>query len=199
MKIIGITGGVGAGKSEILNYLEREHHAVICEADLVAKNLQKKGTICYRQIVEYFGEGILQENGRIDRAKLAEIVFADPSKLQQLNAIVHPAVKKRILQLIKDEEKKGTSLFVIEAALLLEEHYDEVCDETWFVHTSDHIRRNRLRLSRGYSEEKIDSIFRAQKSMDEFLEGCDKAIDNSGNFDETCMQIELLIEKLNLK
>ena len=199
MRIIGITGGVGSGKSEILKYLSREHQAVVCQADIVAKNLQKKGTICYRKIVEHFGESILQENGRIDRSKLAQIVFSDPSELKTLNEIVHPAVKKRILQLINDEEKKGTKLFVIEAALLLEEHYDEVCDETWFVHTSDHVRKKRLRLSRGYSDEKIDSIFRAQKSIDEFLENCDRAVDNSGNFDETCLQLESFIDKLNLE
>ena len=77
MKIIGITGGVGSGKSEVLRYLEEKYGAVVCEADLVAKNLQKKGTICYNKIVEHFGEDILDENGRIDRPHLARIVFKD--------------------------------------------------------------------------------------------------------------------------
>ena len=199
MKIIGITGGVGSGKSEVLNYLRREHNAVVCQADIVAKNLQKKGTICYRQIVDHFGKDILLKNGRIDRAKLAQIVFSDESELKILNKIVHPAVKKRILKYIRDERKKNTKIFVIEAALLLEEHYDELCDETWFVHTSDSVRRKRLRLSRGYSDDKIDSIFKAQKSIDEFLERCDKAIDNSGHFDATCFQIESLIKSFNIK
>ena len=72
--------------------------------------------------MEHFGDGILQENGRLDREKLAKVVFSDEEERKTLNAIVHPAVKKRILALIKEQEKKGTELFVLEAALLLEDH-----------------------------------------------------------------------------
>lgn len=198
MKVIGITGGVGAGKSEVLNYLARKHDAVICQADIVARNLEKKGTICYRQIVEHFGTDILQENGRIDRGKLAEVVFGNADELQILNGIVHPAVKKRILRLIREEEKKGKELFILETALLLEDHYDEICDETWYIYTEDGVRKKRLKLSRGYSDEKIEAIFRSQKSRDEFLNKCDRAVDNSRNFDDTCVQLESIIDKLDL-
>lgn len=190
MKVIGITGGIGSGKSEVLKYLEKKYGAVVCQADLVAKNLQKKGTICYREIVEHFGEEILLENKRLNRAKLAEIVFSDEEELKILNSIVHPAVKKRIVKRIREEEKKGTELFVLEAALLLDDQYDKLCDETWFVYTRDHIRKKRLRVSRGYSDEKIEAIFASQHSRDEFLDQCDRAIDNSGSFESTCMQID---------
>ncbi len=196
MKVIGITGGVGTGKSEVLNYLERKHGAVVCQADIVAKNLEKKNTICYRQIVGHFGEGILLENGRLDREKLAKAVFSNEEERQILNAIVHPAVKKRILKLIKEQEKKGTELFVLEAALLLEDHYDEICDETWYIYAEDSVRRKRLKLSRGYGDERIDGIFRSQKSRDEFLNQCDRAVDNSRNFDDTCAQLDSIIEKI---
>ncbi len=196
MKVIGITGGVGTGKSEVLNYLERKHGAVVCQADIVARNLEKKNTICYRQIAEHFGGGILEENGRIDREKLAKIVFSDEEERRVLNAIVHPAVKKRILKLIKEQEKKGTKLFVLEAALLLEDHYDEVCDETWYIYAEDSVRRKRLKLSRGYGDDRIDGIFRSQKSRDEFLNQCDRAVDNSRNFDDTCEQLDSIIKKI---
>lgn len=196
MKIIGITGGVGAGKSEVLNYLARKHGAFICQADIVARNLEKKGTICYRQIVEHFGTDILQDNGRIDRGKLAEVVFGDPAELNVLNGIVHPAVKKRIIRLIREQEKKGQELFVLEAALLLDDHYDELCDETWYIYAQDSVRKKRLKLSRGYSDQKIESMFRAQKSRDEFLDRCDRAVDNSRSFDYTCVQLESIIHKL---
>lgn len=198
MKVIGITGGVGTGKSEVLKYLEGKHGAVICQADLVAKNLEKKNTICYRQIVEHFGDGILQENGRLDREKLAKVVFSDEEERKTLNAIVHPAVKKRILALIKEQEKKGTELFVLEAALLLEDHYDEVCDETWYIYAEDSVRRKRLKLSRGYGDERIDGIFRSQKTRDEFLNKCDRAVDNSRSFDDTCAQLESIMCKLKV-
>ncbi len=198
MKVIGITGGVGTGKSEVLNYLERKYDAVICQADIVARNLEKKNTICYRQIVERFSGDILQENGRIDRERLAKIVFSNEEERKALNAIVHPAVKKRILGLIKEQEKKGTKLFVLEAALLLEDHYDEVCDEIWYIYAEDAVRRKRLKLSRGYGEERIDGIFRSQKSRDEFLDKCDRAVDNSRSFDDTCMQLDSIMEKLKI-
>lgn len=198
MKVIGITGGVGTGKSEVLKYLEGKHGAVICQADLVARNLEKKNTICYRQIVEHFGDGILQENGRLDREKLAKVVFSDEEERKTLNAIVHPAVKKRILALIKEQEKKGTELFVLEAALLLEDHYDEVCDETWYIYAEDSVRRKRLKLSRGYGDERIDGIFRSQKTRDEFLNKCDRAVDNSRSFDDTCAQLEDIMCKLKV-
>lgn len=198
MKVIGITGGVGAGKSEVLSYLTRKHGAVICQADIVARNLEKKGTICYRQIVEHFGVNILQENGRIDRGRLAEVVFGNDEELQVLNGIVHPAVKRRITQLICEEEKNGKELFVLEAALLLDDHYDEICDEIWYIYAEDSVRKKRLKLSRGYSDEKIDAIFRSQRSRDEFLNKCDRAVDNSWDFDNTCVQLDSIIDKLHL-
>ena len=197
MKVIGITGGVGSGKSEVLKYLERKHGAVICQADIVARNLEKKGTICYRQITEHFGTSILQENGRIDRGKLAGIVFSDPDELKVLNRIVHPAVKKRILRKVREEQRRGTGLFVLEAALLLDDHYDEICDEVWYIYTEDPVRRKRLKLSRGYSDEKIDAIFASQLTRDAFLGRCDRAIDNSRSFDDTCVQLESILAKLN--
>ena len=178
MKIIGITGGVGSGKSEVLRYLEEKYGAVVCEADLVAKNLQKKGTICYNKIVEHFGEGILDENGRIDRPHLAQIVFKDDKELHVLNTIVHPAV---------------------EAALLLEEHYDEICDEVWYIYANEEVRKKRLKLSRGYSEEKIEDMFRAQKSRDEFLEHSDRAVDNSRSFDDTREQLDDMLKDFGIK
>lgn len=199
MKIIGITGGVGSGKSEVLRYLEEQYSAVVCEADLVAKSLQKKGTICYNKIVEHFGEEILDANGKINRSHLAQIVFKDTKELQVLNGIVHPAVKTNILGKIRRETKKGTELFVLEAALLLEEHYDEICDEVWYIYANEEVRKKRLKLSRGYSEEKSEDIFRAQKSRDEFLEHCDRAVDNSRNFDDTREQIDDMLKSLGIR
>lgn len=196
MKIIGITGGVGSGKSEVLKYLENSCGAVVCQADLVAKNLQKRGTICFREMVAHFGPEILGVDGRLDRKKLAEIVFKDSKELAALNAIVHPAVKQSIFRKIRREEKKGSTLFVLEAALLLEEHYEEICDEVWYIDTNVEVRKERLKRSRGYSDEKIDDMIRAQKSREEFLSKCDRNIDNSRSFDETKEQIDQMLTAL---
>lgn len=194
MTVIGITGGVGSGKSRILEELGSSFGAVVCQADEVAKELQKKGHNCYDAIVRLFGAEILGLEGEINRKKLAEIVFTDPKKLKQLNAIVHPEVKRAVLSKISQEKERGTGLFVIEAALLLEDHYDEICDELWYIYTEESVRRARLRQSRDYSDEKIDSIMKNQMNEEVFFDHCSHVIDNSGSFDDTKQRLAEVLE-----
>ena len=190
MKIIGITGGVGSGKSRVLSFLEEKYNAVICQADQVAWKLQEPGQRSYIEIVEFFGEGILNEDKTINRGALGQIVFHDDGKLQKLNEITHPAVKDYIKEQICLEKEKGSSIFVIEAALLLEDNYDEICDEIWYIFTREEVRRKRLKESRNYSDEKIDSMIAAQQTESYFREHCQLTIDNSDDFEHTCIQIE---------
>lgn len=196
MKIIGITGGVGAGKTQILEYLNNKYGATICQADKVGKKLQKKGGACFDAIVEHFGEEILDEKGELDRDRLADIVFSNQEELEFLNGIVHPAVKEEVRKKIAHEERKHTNIFVLESALLIEDHYDEICDELWYIYVEDEIRRNRLYFSRGYDAQKIDEIIAAQLPKDMFLKHCDRVIDNSGVFAETMMQLDAIIKDL---
>ena len=114
MKVIGITGGVGCGKSAVLAYLESEYAAVVTELDGVAKNLQKSGQECFGRIVSQFGTEILRDDGELDRNRLAETVFGDPEKLAKLNAIVHPEVKEWVREDIARKRKDGVGLYVIE-------------------------------------------------------------------------------------
>lgn len=190
MKIIGITGGVGSGKSRILSFLETQYGAVICQADHVAWKLQEPGEESYRKIVECFGSDILNEDKTINRGKLGKIVFSDGEKLQVLNQITHPAVKAYIKEQIQLEKEQGTALFVIEAALLLEDHYDEICDELWYIFACEKARRLRLKESRNYSDDKIDAMMASQLSEAYFREHCQITIDNSGDFEDTCNQIK---------
>ena len=106
MKIIGITGGVGSGKSRVLSYMESHFDAVICQADHVAWELQKPGERCYIEIVKYFGNEILNDDATIQRGKLGQIVFSDKNKLEVLNNIMHPAVKESVIGLIQQEKEK---------------------------------------------------------------------------------------------
>ena len=119
MKVIGITGGVGSGKSRVLAYLEDVYGAVICQMDETARDLQKKGTRCFDRIVESFGTGILDRQGELDRAALGSIVFANEEKMRQLNGIVHPEVIREVERDIRSNAEKGKRLYVVEAALLL--------------------------------------------------------------------------------
>lgn len=189
MKVIGVTGGVGAGKSEILNYIADNWNATVVEADEVGYLVMKPGKSCFAPIVELFGPGILQEDGTLDRTRIAQMVFENKNLLEKLNAIVHPAVKKYIRKAIQREEENETDFFIVEAALLIEDKYDEICDELWYIYADEETRTERLKKNRGYSEEKIKSIFANQLSEDEFSEHCDFEIDNSGDFEDTKEQI----------
>ncbi|BDF34031.1 dephospho-CoA kinase [Lachnospiraceae bacterium] len=196
MKIIGITGGVGAGKTQILEYLNDRYGATVCQADEVAKKLQKKGTDCHRAIVEHFGVEILDGRGELDRERLAQIIFTDKKERAALNKIVHPAVKEEVRKIIRREERKHTSLFILEAALLLDDHYEQICDEIWYVYVEDAIRKKRLIYARGYDAEKVDDIIASQLPKEAFLRNCDRVIDNSGIFEETKIQLDEMVRNL---
>ena len=167
MKVIGITGGVGSGKSEVLKFLEQEYGAVVCQMDEVAKQIQKKGTQAFSRIVQEFGEQIVGNNGELDRMKLGSCVFADEKKLQRLNDIVHPEVLE----------------------WLIEDKYDEICDELWYIYTDEAVRRERLKSSRHYTDEKITRMIASQPVEEVFRKACTVVIDNSGDFEATKRQI----------
>lgn len=191
MKVIGITGGVGAGKSEILSYLMEHCNCRILMADRLAEELEQPGQICYDQLLALLGREILQEDGRIDRKKMAARIFADKSLLEAVNAMIHPAVKQAILQIIWDErEAARLDYLFIEAALLIEDGYAEIVDELWYIHTEEKVRRQRLKASRGYTDEKIDSILREQLSEEEFYRYCHYVIENSGSLESVYEQLD---------
>ena len=120
MKIIGITGGIGSGKTAVLDIMQRDYGAFIMEADALAHRLMEPGQISYNDIVEHFGRDILDEDSRIDRAKLSAVVFSDQKQLDILNSITHPNVKKAILESMEEQKKSGCRLYVLEAALLIQ-------------------------------------------------------------------------------
>ncbi len=180
MYVLGITGGIGSGKSAALSYLQEKDDVYICDADKVAHLLQKKGETCYNQLVTNFGIEILDEFNEIDRRKLGAIVFEDKMKLEELNQIVHPQIRKMIELLIKKESNDGTKIFVIEAALLLESDFDNMCDEVWHMKCDKNIRLHRISESRNISKERFESIICKQLSEEEFERRCDVSIQNNG-------------------
>ena len=191
IKVVGITGGVGSGKSVVMKMLEEEFGAKIILADLVAHDLMEPGALSYEQIVNNFGTEILAADGTIDRTALSQLVFSDSEKLAILNQITHPNVKKEILSRIEKYQKEGTaSLIAVEAALLIEEGYQEFFDEMWFVYVSEGTRIKRLMEGRGYSEEKSRSIMKQQLCEEEFVAHCDKVIDNNRGLDELRAQLK---------
>lgn len=191
MKVIGITGGVGAGKSEILTYIQKRPDCDVIIADRVAHDLEKRGGTCYDRIVALLGTEIIAEDGEIDRAKMAAMIFADRGLLNKINGIVHPAVKEYIIHAIAKERQNGRIDYLfIEAALLIEGGYKEIVDELWYIHADESARRERLKKSRGYTEDKIDRIMSEQLSEEEFYRHCSVVIDNSRLLENTYRQID---------
>lgn len=191
MKFIGITGGVGSGKSAILHYIEQEYEARVLLADELAHELMQPGTECFQEIVESFEkEDIFTPQRELDSLKMAQVIFSDDKKREKMNGIVHPAVKREVLrQVAIEREKQQISCFILEAALLIEDGYDKICDELWYIYTSKENRRKRLKESRGYSDEKIDAIFNSQLSEEIYRKYCKIVIDNNGTLEETFRQI----------
>ncbi len=180
MKVIGITGGVGAGKTKLLSYIAEHYNCRILLADEAANALKEPGMACYDQIVRLLGREILNEDMTINRAKMAEGIFADAQLLTQVNEILHPAVKAYILEQIKLEREKGLiEFFFLEAALLIECGYQKIVDELWYISAAEEVRRARLKSARGYTDEKIDRIISAQLSEEDYKSQCDFIIDNS--------------------
>lgn len=196
MKVIGITGGVGSGKTQVLEYLNDKYGASICLTDEVARKLQRKGGKVFDAIVDHFGEEILDDKGELDRQKLGSIVFSDSEELAVLNTLVHPAVKEEVKREIRKEERKNTNLFILESALLIEDNYEEICDEVWYIHVDADIRKKRLMYARGYSEKRVDNIVASQMKKKQYMMNCDRVIDNSGVFGETMMQLDSIIKEL---
>lgn len=191
MKIIGVTGGVGAGKSQVLQYIREKYNCIIVLADQVGFEVEQKGEDCYQKIVEAFGDDILDSQGNLDRNKLSAVVFSDEEKTKKINSIIHPAVIARIKEKEADAREKGnTDFFFIEAALLIECGFNSYVDEMWYIYADIDVRRERLRQARGYSDDRINNIIAAQLSEDEFRAGSDFVIDNSGTLEQTYEQID---------
>lgn len=198
MKFIGITGGVGAGKSEILSYLSEKPYTQVMLADEIAHELMEPGTECYARIIETFSaEDITEPGGAFDRGKLAAVIFSDPVKRQQMNDIVHPAVKEYVRRRSDAERERGElKLLVLEAALLIEEHYDEICDELWYIYSREDVRKERLMRNRGYSGEKVQQIFASQLPEETYRAHCRVVIDNNGTVQEALQQIDMALENI---
>ncbi len=197
MHKIGITGGVGAGKSMVLSYLEQRYGAVVIRTDELARDLVLAGTELNVQLHRDFPEEVFLPDGNMDRAAMAHLIYTDPEERERLDALIHPAVKTEVMNIMEKLEDEGeTEIFILEAALLIEEHYDQILDELWYIDADPEIRRERLRESRGYSDEKINGIMKSQLSEEEFSKACDAVISNNRSKEETYQEIDEEIKRI---
>ena len=190
MVTIGVTGGVGAGKSRVLDYLASAWQAELLRLDDVGRELMRPGTEVFDAIVALFGISIKKADGQLNRRRIAELIFDDESLRLKLDAIVHPAVKREALRRMAEAEAAGARLFVIEAALLIEDHYDAICSELWYIYASETTRYRRLREERGYDDARIRGTMARQLPDGEFRKHTDFTVDNSGDFALTQAQVD---------
>ena len=164
--VIGLTGGVGAGKSTVLSILQEKYGFHVIQADLVARALMEPGKEAYEAVCAFLGPKILLEDGQINRSAMAEIIFKDPSKRAKVDSLTHPLVWKAVK---KEAEEYNRQSVVIEAAIPSKEFRD-ICDEMWYLYTSREERIRRLKESRGYSDEKGSWQIRHRKKNSETLQ-----------------------------
>jgi len=196
VRIIGLTGGLGSGKSTVAGFL-RELGAETIDADRVGHEVYAPGTPGWKAVTTAFGSEILAADGTIDRAKLGAIVFADRQRLAQLEAIVHPLISREIQARIAVRrcEKSGKPL-VIEAAVLLEAHWKPFVDEVWVVTATPEAVRERIRAQRGWDEARIEARLAAQWSDEERCRHADVVIHNTGSLEELRKQVSEAWQRL---
>ncbi len=183
MKIVGVTGGIGAGKSVATRILA-DLGAVVIDADRVGHETYLPGTRGWDQVVAEFGRGVVAADGAIDRKRLGALVFADPAKLARLNAIVHPLIRDAVAARIAAEQTAARApAIVIEAALLVEAKWDALVDEVWLVTARREVIEQRLAAQRGFDRAAIGARMRAQLDDEERAAHADVIVDNSGSLD----------------
>jgi len=180
MLVIGLTGSIGTGKSEAARQLEILGASII-SADQVGHEAYTPNTEAWEQVVDAFGDDILQDDKDIDRRKLGAIVFSDPSQLEKLNAIMHPRMARMVSDKIEVLRGQGVKVVVVEAALLFEAGWDTLVEEVWVTDTSEDIVVGRLKDRNGLSEEEAKKRINSQMDRAERIERSDFVIDNSSD------------------
>lgn len=194
MKVIGLTGGVGCGKSTVANIIKENYNAAVLIADDIGAELMQPGQICYQEIVAEFGQEILMEDGTLDRNKLAAIVFADNVQLSVLNGIIHPRVKEYInYEVEKIKAEKTKDYIFIESAIILKCGYEDICDEFWYVSAPYEERVRRLKETRGYSDAKIEAVMNNQNQEEEFEKRCSVILENNGHIEKIFSDLNILL------
>ncbi|MCI0890297.1 MAG: dephospho-CoA kinase [Chloroflexi bacterium] len=183
MRVIGLTGGIASGKSLVSEQLAARGAAII-DADKVGHSAYLKGTQTFDEVVAAFGKDIVGENGEVDRKTLGGKVFADPEARRKLESIVWPAIRSMVEEQLEALRAKGTSVAVLEAAILIEAEWQPLTDEVWLVTVSPETARQRLFERNGLSAEQAESRIRAQLTNEKRREYADVEIENDGTLEE---------------
>ncbi|MBO4390660.1 MAG: dephospho-CoA kinase [Lachnospiraceae bacterium] len=193
--VIGLTGGVGSGKSAVTGILEKEHGAKIIIADQVSHDLMQPGTDTYEKVAAILPKEAFGEDGLIDNKGMAGAIFRDEELLKKVNGIIHPDVIRAIteeVEALKTSEDPPPYI-VIETALIVPGALDEWCDTIWYVYVPQEIRIDRLMSSRNYTREKCLSIMASQPSEDDYRFYSDTELENDCTLEELAEHIAWLL------
>ncbi|SKC64253.1 dephospho-CoA kinase [Maledivibacter halophilus] len=196
MKIIGLTGGIATGKSTVSKCL-RQLGGTVIDADIVAREIVEKGEPALKEIIDFFGKEVVDNNGNLKRKELGSIVFSDPEKLQVLNNITHRKIIKKIEDKIEYyRHLNNLKAIFIDAALLIEMKMYILTDEIWLVDTNRETQLKRLMLRDNLSVEKAMDRIKAQMSLEQKRKYADIIINNTKDFDYLKKQVEDLYNKI---
>lgn len=197
MKIIGLTGGTGSGKGFVASYLKK-NGAYIIDADEIAHDIILKGRPAYNELVEFFGEGILDEDRNIIRKALGKIVFSDGEKLKVLNECTHKHIGLEVEKRAEEAAKMNdTYKFVVyDAPLLLDTDFKEKCDEVWVVFADAETRANRIMERDGISKSDAENRIASQKDWEFYKNAADVVIDNSKGNDDVLKDLDELLNRI---
>ena len=196
MKVVGLTGNIASGKSEVANIF-KELGAKIIDADQIAREIVKPGEVAWKDICDEFGEEILNSDRRINRVKLGEIVFNDKEKRERLNNITHPRIIERVKKLIEMYKKDNVRVVIIEAALIVEKGgLKDTVDELVVVTADEEGQIKRIIKRDDLKREDAISRLNSQMPLSEKVKHAKYVIDNSDTLDETRKQVEVLWGKL---
>lgn len=198
MKVIGLIGGIGSGKSTVSQFLD-ELGAVIIDADRVGHEAYKPDTEAWCEVSAAFGRQILTPSGDIDRKKLGEIVFGNPKLLSQLNQIMHPRIYKMVESQLEEYRRQGVEVVVLEAPLLLEAGWTSSVDEVWVTVASESTVLGRLKERGGLSEPQALARIRSQMPVVERVKYADVVINNDGDFSDLKARVSELWHRLHTK
>lgn len=181
--VTGVIGGIGSGKSAVLEILQEKYGCAVFRTDDIAKELMQPGEPCFEALKAAFGTRILTSDGRLDKKQYGTLIYHDAGLLRLSDSIVHPAVWEAVERRVSDCRRRGTAA-VIETALPGRQFYD-ICDRVWYVHTEKEVRIARLMRSRGLSRANCEEIIANQRNEDVYREKSDAVIENSGSISET--------------
>ena len=192
---VGLTGGIGSGKSAVSAALA-SFGAVVIDADAIAREVVEPGTPGLAEIVAEFGAGVLTPEGRLDRPRLGELVFADEERLERLNAIVHPKVAERSGRLMEQALDSDAEVVVYDVPLLVENGLESLYDVVVVVDTPDETRVERVARDRGMPPEQVRARIASQADRETRLASADLVVDNSGSREDLERRVEELWHEL---